>query len=103
MILLNDFIAVGYALNSFSEEDFIVLNEGRKVSGKPIACLGAGTGLGETYLTWNGQSYDVWDSEVTLASCLCFICFDFFSRADIQIMLPKMNWSLSSRNILKGF
>ncbi len=32
-------------------------------SGAPIACLGAGTGLGEVYLTNNGKNYDVWPSE----------------------------------------
>jgi hypothetical protein len=28
-----------------------------------IACLGAGTGLGEVYLTHNGKNYDVWPAE----------------------------------------
>eukprot|EP00475_Leptophrys_vorax_P005341 TRINITY_DN13241_c0_g1_i1.p1 TRINITY_DN13241_c0_g1~~TRINITY_DN13241_c0_g1_i1.p1 ORF type:complete len:386 (-),score=144.09 TRINITY_DN13241_c0_g1_i1:304-1419(-) len=62
-LILNDFIANGHALSSLPSKDYIVLNAGKKAPKRPIACLGAGTGLGETYLTWNGASYDVWDSE----------------------------------------
>jgi glucokinase len=67
-LLLNDFIANGHSLAALPSSDYIVLNAGKKADRRPIACLGAGTGLGETYLTWNGSNYDVWDSEVSLDS-----------------------------------
>ena len=47
----------------------------------PKACIGAGTGLGETYLTWNGAEYDVWSSEGGHA--------DFAPRDEIEFNLHQ--------------
>lgn len=50
--LVNDFLAVGYGLLTLDEKvDCNVLQEGLKDPRAPIACIGAGTGLGECYLT----------------------------------------------------
>ena len=59
-LLINDFAAIGFGLLALRDEDKILLNKDAKpVPAAPIACLGAGTGLGEVYLTHNGQNYDV--------------------------------------------
>lgn len=64
VILLNDFVAVGYGLLALTPSDVVPLNTSVvPVPKAPIACVGAGTGLGETYLTYNGKEYDVWPAE----------------------------------------
>lgn len=50
--LCNDFLAVGYGLLTLEEDgECEVLQQAQKQLGAPIACIGAGTGLGECYLT----------------------------------------------------
>jgi glucokinase len=50
--LVNDFVAVGYGLLTLKDEtECRSLQSAKKVIGAPIACIGAGTGLGECYLT----------------------------------------------------
>ena len=61
--LINDFAAIGYGVPVLPKEDLCTLQEGMKVERAPIAVLGAGTGLGETYLTWQGERYHVHPSE----------------------------------------
>jgi glucokinase len=49
--LVNDFKAVGYGLLTLDEEkECVVLQKGVKDPTAPIACIGAGTGLGECFL-----------------------------------------------------
>uniref|UniRef100_M4B382 Glucokinase n=1 Tax=Hyaloperonospora arabidopsidis (strain Emoy2) TaxID=559515 RepID=M4B382_HYAAE len=42
---------MGYGLLTLKPHEYIVLNEAKKEEGMPIATIGAGTGLGECYLT----------------------------------------------------
>lgn len=63
MFFLNDFVAIGYGLLALRPGDYLTINDVAGQPGAPIACLGAGTGLGEVYLTHNGDEYDVWPSE----------------------------------------
>lgn len=50
--LVNDFVGMGYGLLTLDlQNECLTLNEGNKVEGGPIGCIGAGTGLGECYLT----------------------------------------------------
>lgn len=50
--LCNDFLAVGYGLLTLEEDtECEVLLHAPKKPGAPIACIGAGTGLGECFLT----------------------------------------------------
>lgn len=52
--LINDFVANGFGLLSLKEEDFVVLQEGTPrpdAAHLPMALIGAGTGLGECFLT----------------------------------------------------
>ena len=59
---MNDFVANGYGLltldfgagrgsRSHEPEDVRVIQDARRVPGAPMACVGAGTGLGEVFLT----------------------------------------------------
>lgn len=55
--LVNDFVAVGYGLLTLNEEkECVQLQNAPKVPGAPIACIGAGTGLGECFLTLGPNS-----------------------------------------------
>jgi glucokinase len=55
---VNDFLAVGYGLLTLDKRtDCITLQHGNGNSeGMPIACIGAGTGLGQCYLTASKDS-----------------------------------------------
>lgn len=73
VLIINDFVGIGYGLLALTRQDVIPINDVPIVSDAPKACIGAGTGLGEVYLT-AGQSaltgdkdddveYHVWASE----------------------------------------
>ncbi len=50
--LVNDFLAVGYGILTLDEDkECVTLQQGKKDHNAPIACIGAGTGLGECFLT----------------------------------------------------
>jgi glucokinase len=61
--LINDFVAVGYGVLDLDVNDIKhveLLNDkvGPKQDAKEvIACIGAGTGLGEAFLVWTGEEY----------------------------------------------
>ena len=67
--IINDFVAVGYGLLALKAEDVVQINrhaisvERINKNKLPIACVGAGTGLGQVYLTHDGQDYNVSASE----------------------------------------
>lgn len=61
--LINDFTALGAGIPHLQPEDFHTLQPGNPHSTGTIAVIGAGTGLGQCYLTWNGQQYIVHPSE----------------------------------------
>lgn len=68
VLLMNDFAAIGYGLLDLPEEGVRPLSlsnvpRPRRVHGAPMACLGAGTGLGQCFLTHNGSEYDVYPTE----------------------------------------
>jgi len=63
--LINDFLANGYGLLTLDDAQTITLQDGEADPTAPIACLGAGTGLGVVFLTPNpvdGQ-YEAFASE----------------------------------------
>jgi len=65
VVLINDFEAQGYGLLTIDpKQDCDVIQDAEPVKGAPCALVGAGTGLGEAFLTTseNGD-YDVWPSE----------------------------------------
>lgn len=64
IVFLNDFVAAGYGVQELGPDMLIELNQGVNPSeNAPKAVVGPGTGLGECYMTWNGQVYDVWGTE----------------------------------------
>jgi len=79
--LLNDFAAVAYGCLTLKGDDVWTLNEVPYIMHAPIACIGAGTGLGQAYLTSDGHQYDVWSSEGGHA--------DFGPRNDLELKLVQ--------------
>ena len=61
--IINDFRAVGHGLDSLSDDEMEVLQQGIAVAQGPVALIGAGTGLGQGYLHWDGARYVVHPSE----------------------------------------
>eukprot|EP00965_Chrysotila_dentata_P237863 6202164-Pleurochrysis_carterae.AAC.1 len=64
--LINDFVANGYGLLTLDKvNECVTLQEATPVVGAPIACVGAGTGLGECFSTATapGQPYETYPSE----------------------------------------
>lgn len=61
--LINDLQAVAYSIPLLKGEDLLTLNTGSAVPTGPRAVIAAGTGLGEAYLTWDGNRYIAHASE----------------------------------------
>lgn len=61
--LLNDLEAFATAVPVLGPGDLAVLNAGDPEPRAPIAVIAPGTGLGEAYLTWDGDSYRAYPSE----------------------------------------
>eukprot|EP01029_Cantina_marsupialis_P030289 TRINITY_DN8136_c0_g1_i1.p1 TRINITY_DN8136_c0_g1~~TRINITY_DN8136_c0_g1_i1.p1 ORF type:complete len:384 (+),score=79.32 TRINITY_DN8136_c0_g1_i1:128-1279(+) len=61
--LINDFVSNGYGLLTLSDDDCKALNDVEATPNAPIACIGAGTGLGECFLTHNGNTYEAFPTE----------------------------------------
>jgi glucokinase len=61
--IINDFDAAGYGLSRLDARDLTTLQPGTPVEHGTIALIGAGTGLGEGFLTWDGARYRVHASE----------------------------------------
>lgn len=55
--LINDFQAVGYGIEALGEDSLVVLQPGEPVAHAPRAVIGAGTGLGQAILVWQGARY----------------------------------------------
>jgi len=63
--LINDFVAQGYGILTLDDDTEVdVIQKARKLEGAPMAVLGAGTGLGEAFLTTGAYGdYEVWPTE----------------------------------------
>jgi glucokinase len=61
--LLNDLEAVARSVSVLRPKDLITLNQGQPVPHGPIAIIAPGTGLGESFLTWDGSRYQAHSSE----------------------------------------
>jgi glucokinase len=61
--LINDFYAVALGVPLLKDDDLISLNAGVKQEGAPIAILGAGTGLGQAFITFQDERWIVIPSE----------------------------------------
>jgi glucokinase len=61
--IINDFVAIGYGIALLDPSDLATLQRGSPAPGDPIALIGAGTGLGQGFLIWEGDHYRVLPSE----------------------------------------
>jgi len=61
--LMNDLEAVARSVAVLRPDDLITLNEGVAVMNGTIAIIAPGTGLGESFLTWDGSHYVAHSSE----------------------------------------
>jgi glucokinase len=61
--LVNDFAAAALGVLALGPEDLVTLQPGNLVEHGPRAVLGAGTGLGEALLVWDGHRYVVVPTE----------------------------------------
>jgi glucokinase len=61
--LMNDLEAVARAVPALRAEDMITINQGEPVANGSIAIVAPGTGLGESFLTWDGSQYSAHGSE----------------------------------------
>jgi glucokinase len=61
--LLNDLMAVAYAVPSLQPADLHTLDTGAPTARGAIAVIAPGTGLGEAFLTWGGGRYRAHPSE----------------------------------------
>jgi glucokinase len=61
--LMNDLEAVAWAIPILRDSDVRALNVGRPVPKGAIAVIAPGTGLGESFLTWDGSQYVAHNSE----------------------------------------
>ena len=61
--LLNDLVAMAWAVPQLRAEDSVCLQAGQAAPSGTIAVVAPGTGLGEAFLTWDGQAYQAHASE----------------------------------------
>lgn len=63
VVLMNDLGATGHSVEHLAPEEFCVLNPGKPEHGGTRALIAAGTGLGQSFLVWDGARYRVAPSE----------------------------------------
>ncbi len=61
--LINDFQSVGYGIEALHKDDIVTLQAGKEVAQGTRVIIGAGTGLGEGFLVWQDDHYEVVASE----------------------------------------
>lgn len=61
--LINDFQAIGYGIEALQAADIVTLQEGKEQPHGTRVIIGAGTGLGQCFLVWHGDHYEVIASE----------------------------------------
>jgi glucokinase len=94
IVLMNDLGATGHSIEHLAPEEFTVLNPGKPEPGGTRALLAAGTGLGQSFLVWDGDRYRIAPSEGGHS--------DFAPHTDQQIELlrfmrrryPQVSWEL---------
>ncbi|HUX65007.1 glucokinase [Sulfuricella sp.] len=61
--LINDFQAVAYGIEALGADDLLTLQAGVPLERGVRAVIGAGTGLGEGFMVWQGDHYEALPSE----------------------------------------
>ncbi len=101
IILINDFEAVGYAINSLKKSDVSIVKTAKRVQKAPILAIGAGTGLGKVILLYdkNKDSYFPVSSEAGNSD---FAAQDNGDFELIKFMRQKMKENISYEDFLSG-
>ncbi len=60
---INDLAAVAYAIPHLGDDELHTLQQGVPQPGGTVAVIAPGTGLGESFLTWDGNRYRAYASE----------------------------------------
>ncbi|MDJ0681477.1 MAG: glucokinase [Xenococcaceae cyanobacterium MO_167.B52] len=90
--LINDFAANSYGVLGLESSEIYTLQAGKKRDHSPIAVIGAGTGLGQSFLIPQGDQYQVFASEGGHA--------DFAPRNDLEIkLLQYLQSKINSEHI----
>jgi glucokinase len=84
--LLNDLEAVGLAVPLLTDDDLHTLSDGIPVHGGTMAIVAPGTGLGEAFLTWDGERYRAHPSE---GSHVDFAPTNSFERGLLDYLLER--------------
>ncbi len=63
LLLINDFQAIGHAVDALGSEDLVVLQTGQCQPRAPRIIIGAGTGLGVAQMIWQAGRYHIIPSE----------------------------------------
>ncbi|MGC9336003.1 MAG: glucokinase [Anaerolineae bacterium] len=63
VILLNDLASIANGIPHLKPDEVYALKEGRRDPGGAVAVIAPGTGLGEAFLTWDGERYQPHASE----------------------------------------
>jgi len=61
--LMNDLEAIAFAIPNLRTNDLDTINAGAPIPGGTIGVIAPGTGLGESFLTWDGSRYIAHSSE----------------------------------------
>ncbi len=103
IIFLNDFEAIGYAINTIGRKDFNAIRNSKKSKKAPIVVIGAGTGLGKTALIYDSEA----KSYVPVPSEAGHSDFGAKSKEELELIkfiqnLRKTNASIPFEEILSG-
>jgi len=79
--LVNDFQAIGYGIEDLAARELLTLQIGEPVVRGPRAVIGAGTGLGQGLLVWQGEHYEAIATEGGHV--------DFGPTSEIELELAK--------------
>lgn len=96
--LINDFQAVGYGLETLDDQELETLQGGQLERRGPRVVIGAGTGLGEGVLYWQGDHYNILPSE---GGHTDFAPANGRQLAFMQYMMQKLD-RVSYEHVLSG-
>ena len=101
IILINDFEAIGYAINSLKKSNVSIIKTAGKVQKAPILVIGAGTGLGKVILLYdkNKNSYFPVSSEAGNSD---FAAQDNMDFELINFMRQRIKGNISYEDFLSG-
>lgn len=96
--LINDFQALGYAVEGLTAADVFVLQAGVEQPHAPRVVVGAGTGLGQGILIWDGDHYEAIATE---GGHVDFAPTDALQQELLQFLASKFG-RVSYERILSG-